>query len=125
MEEKKIEITAETLKEDSSVYILTVSGLIDSYTARAFQKPIIELARSDASVVVMDCKDLTYVSSAGIGSFVVLGDELGKKGGLVLYNLQPNVLKIFTMLNMASFFNISKTKQEALNKAKSLLNKQL
>ena len=123
MEEKKIEISAEKLKEDSPVYLLTVSGLVDSYTARAFQKPIVELVRSDASVVIIDCKDLTYVSSAGIGSFVVIGDELGEKGGLILYNLQPSVLKIFTMLNMASFFNISKTKKEALDKAKSLLKK--
>ena len=107
MDDKKIEIAAEKVTEDPAVYLLTVSGLVDSYTARAFQKPIIELARSEASVIVIDCQDLSYVSSAGIGSFVVLGDELGKKGGLVLYNLQPNVLKIFTMLNMASFFNIS------------------
>ena len=123
MDEKEIKLTAKKLNKNSPIYVVSVSGMVDSYTARDFQQPVLELARKDASVIIMDCGKLTYVSSAGIGSFVVLGDELGKQGGLILYNLQPNVLKIFTMLNMASFFNISKTEKEAQDKAKSLLNK--
>jgi len=123
MQDNKIEITVRELKEHPSVCVASVTGSIDSYTARSFSQPILSLTEYNVSVVIIDCGGITYVSSAGIGSFVICADRFAEKGGLVLYNLQQNVLKIFTMLNMASFFNISKTRDEALEKALSLHNK--
>ena len=123
MQNKKLTVTCGEQADNHALLKAEVSGVIDSYTSRSFQKSVLEMAENEVSVILLDCSGLTYVSSAGIGSFVIVGDKLGSRGGLVLYALPSKVLKVFTMLNMASFFNISENEEEALDRAASLLKK--
>lgn len=64
--------------------------------------------------IVVDCKQLDYISSAGLGVFIsYLQDITNHNGKLVFYNMKENVQNVFNLLGLQNVVTITGDLQEA------------
>ena len=106
-----------TLKIDvaagkSGLARLSLAGSLDSETAPQLEKT---LASVDASIVlvVLDLKDLDYISSAGLRViFAALKRQQSKGGELVMSNLSPGVRKVFEIVKALPTLNVFASEAE-------------
>lgn len=85
---------------------LLLSGDLDTKTARDAEQLFLKLAER-FSRMILNMKDLKYVSSAGLRSIRNLYMALYKKGGtLSIINVSDNVMEVFEMTGLAGLLNI-------------------
>lgn len=105
----------ETLEEKiGDVKILHLRGRLDLAAAPQFENLVNALIGAGETKLILDCRDLKYVSSSGLGAFITCGKQLSNGGALVFAGLSAHVESLFEMTGMAPLFTICKTKQDAL-----------
>ena len=73
---------------------------------------------------ILDCSELNYISSTGIGSLAsFLRNTQTKNGHLVLVSLQDSVHEVFVILGFTQFFTVKDSQDEALKELQSLVSK--
>lgn len=82
---------------------VAVAGRLDTTTAPELESAISEKC-SGVSDIVIDCKELVYVSSAGLR--VLLSTHKKMKGAMKLVNVCELVMEIFEMTGFADIFDI-------------------
>jgi serine/threonine-protein kinase RsbW len=98
-----------TITNDGKVTIVLLEGRLDTTTAEIFQNDIRQLFEGDNPSIVLDCKDLEYISSSGLRVILSLQKSvMTRKGSLTLRNLKPTILSIFVMTGLSSVLNIEK-----------------
>ena len=101
-----------------------LTGYIDTYNSAFFQKKTDMLISAGYNNFILDCSDLNYISSTGIGSLAsFLRNTQSKSGQLVLVSLQPSVHEVFMILGFTQFFTVKDTEEEALSILKKEINK--
>lgn len=91
---------------------LSLAGSLDSETAPQLEKA---LAAVDASIilVVLDLKELAYISSAGLRViFAALKRQQAKGGDLVMSNMGPGVRKVFEIVKALPTLNVFASEAE-------------
>jgi len=94
---------------------LSLSGSLDSETAPSLEKA---LAGVDPStlLVVLDLKELAYISSAGLRViFAALKRQEAKGGELVMSNLSPGVKKVFEIVRALPSMSVFASVEEMDN----------
>lgn len=115
-------IEAKKIADINDCCSLKLTGYIDTYNSSFFQKKTEILLNGGYKNFLMDCADLNYISSTGIGSLATFLRATQNKGGhLVLLTLQPNVLEVFMILGFTQFFTVKDTEAEALEYLKSTI----
>jgi anti-sigma B factor antagonist len=80
-------------------YIVRPVGSIDANTFATLGAKVDALLEKSPRVLIFDMKDVGFVSSAGIGVILVAEQSLKPKGGKVLLvNLQPQIKKVFDIV---------------------------
>ena len=105
-------ITIQTNKEDN-FYIIKVSGEVDASSSIHLDNKIGEVIKSEKKILV-DCNDLQYISSAGLGVFMSYIHEMEEgEIKMVLYGLGNNVKNVFHILGLDQLINVVETKEDA------------
>jgi anti-sigma B factor antagonist len=87
-----VEIEISYLKKHDA-HIVKVKGRLDSYYASQLEDSLHPVLKKSRKLIV-ECSNLTFLSSAGIRVFISLSHVLKSKGGgLVLLNLQETAKK--------------------------------
>ncbi len=95
------------INKDEEVTTIILSGRLDTIHSPGFEKEINPLLNGDMKNIIIDCKDLVYVSSSGLRIFLILQKTSNaKQGNLVLKNMREEILEIFKMTGFVSFFKI-------------------
>jgi anti-anti-sigma factor len=82
-------------------YVVKLSGSLDTNTFTQLDNELQRLANEAAPLVVIDLKELNYISSAGIRILQKAIRALGKNGGMMkLINPQPQVAKVFAVIKV-------------------------
>lgn len=101
--------------------ILNVSGKIDAVTSKQLESAIDELLKLDAKMMLLDLREVEYVSSSGLRVLMVAKEKLRQRhGDLRLASLQPLVREVFEITGLKQFFSIYPSQGEAL---KDMLHK--
>lgn len=109
-----LKLNTEEPAGDSEAVILKLDGLIDTYNSSDLQKEVLDII-SSYTKIVFDCSKLTYVSSTGVGTFMVFLKSVKEKNGtIVLANLQQKVMEIFQLLGFSKFFTVTDSLDEGL-----------
>ena len=109
-------VNARKISEIESSCLLKLTGYIDTYNSAFFQKKTDMLIEAGYNNFILDCSDLNYISSTGIGSLAsFLRNTQSKSGHLVLVSLQPNVHEVFMILGFTQFFTVKDTEEEAIS----------
>lgn len=96
--------TYNTLKE---CWDVTITGEVDIFNSTALKELLIQLVKEKAASLRIDCKDLTYMDSTGLGALVAVLRNVKEFGGEVcLFGLRPNLEKLFKITNLDKVFII-------------------
>jgi anti-anti-sigma factor len=101
------------------VTALSVKGRIDSTTALQFGQKLESAVAVPSGRLVVDLRDLDYISSAGFRVLLVAAkraDETGSR--LVLCGLSPKVRQLFDVGGFLDLFAITATRDEAIASAR-------
>lgn len=94
-------------RELKHVSVVTVSGRVDSATAPDLQKALQALLDADHKQLVLELKDVDYMSSAGLRVLVSTQKAAKKSGGaLRLAQLSTRVKEVVELAGLGPVFDI-------------------
>jgi len=105
----------ETLVEKvGDVQILHLRGRLDLTASEEFGTLLNGIISAGATRIILDCRDLQYVSSSGLGAFIAGGKLLAPDCKLVFAALSRHVQGLFEMTGLIGLFTICASKDDAL-----------
>ena len=108
------ELTVET-REVDGVTLLYPSGLINAHTVRVFESELRGQLERGRYKIVLNCAELAYIASAGLGALMGAIEEIRENGGdLRLANLNATVFNIFEILGFHHLYRIFASEMEAI-----------
>jgi len=101
--------------QEDGIVRLEVIGRLDTATAQEFEKKVLAVIENAEQSFIMDCDGMEYISSSGLRIMLMMLKKIkNAQGNLVLYRLQDNVSEVFRICNFTSLFNITATKEAAI-----------
>lgn len=99
------------------ISVLYLSGFLDAHTAPKFEDGLQKLIKEERVRIIVNLKNLDYISSAGLGVFMGFIEEIRDKGGdIKLSNLSAKVFKVFDLLGFPALYEIYDDEMQAKNK---------
>lgn len=91
-----------------NTYLIILSGSLDSNDANEINITLKKAVKSRKSKIIVDCYNLNYISSGGIGVFLANLPSIKAHGiELVFCGMQPNTRQVFALLGLESVVNIT------------------
>jgi anti-sigma B factor antagonist len=104
---------------DGGVHVIRLRGELDLAGARIFE-PVLMSAAEQEEAVVLDCGELTFIDSTGMGLILSALRVLGRHGGsLAIACRNPTVLRLFAVTRMDETIPIAPTREGALEAARA------
>lgn len=101
---------------DNSIAIISAKGFIDTTTAPELEKKLEEQLALNKYKIIVDLKNIDYVSSAGWGVFVSEIREIRENNGdLVLANMSPDVYDVYELMEFSSILRSFDSVEEAIS----------
>ena len=94
-----------TKKKEENKLTLGLSGRLDTLTAPQLEA-VIQNELDGVTDLVLDLKDLVYVSSAGLRVFLLGQKTMNKKGSMALCNVCDDIKEVLTITGFADIFTI-------------------
>ena len=99
----------------AEVLILQPTGRLDSLTSQDLQTELSQRISGGDTAILLDLKDLEYISSAGLRVLLLAGKELkAKNGQLSLCALKENVREVFEISGFITLFPVHGSVDEAI-----------
>ena len=103
------------VRQAGHVAVLLPAGFINAHTVLGFEEALEKLVRDGHYTILLNCKDLTYISSAGLGAIMGLIETVREHDGdILLSNLQDNVYAIFDTLGFTQLYRVFLDEDQAL-----------
>lgn len=95
--------------------VVSLKGELDAHSAVIASNLLERTVESGVDYLLVDCSQLTYISSAGIGVILSLYHLcLLNQTCLTLFSMQPKIKNVFEVLGMDKILNVAVTQQEAM-----------
>ena len=108
----KMEIIQEKVND---VAIVEIKGWLDVTTASDLEQVFTKLLSENQNKVLVECRELEYISSAGLRVLLNAAKQYNKVSGqIMLAGLSQNVKQVFEISGFTSIFPIYATRDEAL-----------
>jgi len=109
------------VRESSTINVLDLKGYLDAHTAPDLEKAFQNLLEEKKYKIVVNCRELTYISSAGLGVFMAYIEDVRRNhGDIKLSNMSPKVFNVFDLLGFPLLYDITKDEAEAIEKFTSV-----
>ncbi len=103
------------VRKEETALIISVAGRMDAVSAPEFERTCNEWIAENEHTLVIDFKDLDYLSSAGLRSLLVIGKKLNAENGSISLAALKDIIKdVFTISGFDSLFPIYETVEAAL-----------
>ena len=105
------------VRENNAVNVVSLKGYLDAHTAPKLEEAFQNLLNGKRFNIVVNCRDLSYISSAGLGVFMAfIEDVRSNDGDIKLSNMSPKVYNVFDLLGFPLLYEIHKDEQDAIKK---------
>jgi anti-sigma B factor antagonist len=105
------------VRETNNINVLNLKGYLDAHTAPELESELQKLVDCKKYNILVNCKELTYISSAGLGVFMAfIEDVRNNSGDIKLSNMTPKVFNVFDLLGFPLLYDITKEEEEAIKK---------
>lgn len=109
------QFTATANHGERGTCLIDLSGFLDAHTATELESIISTAISSGCTRIVVNFSDLEYISSAGLGVFMVFIESVRASGGdIKLAAMKPKVFTVFDLLGFPVLFEIYSTVDEAV-----------
>jgi len=101
--------------------VLYINGFINAHTVQDFEKSIQSVLAEKNYRILINCKELEYINSSGLGVLMGVIEEIQDNDGfLYLSDMNETVFNIFDTLGFTHLFKVFDAEMEALNSLKEL-----
>ena len=110
------EMTMELFSDQFPIPVLFVSGRIDAAAAQNLKAECAACREAGSMRLVVSLADVTFVSSSGLGSFLVISEEFKDAGGSVVFAAPVrSVRHVLKLLNLDQFLDLAPDVESALD----------
>lgn len=107
-----LQVTVEKRKE--GYYVVSLNGKIDTLTYLTFEEKVDPLLVPSTEVLMLDFKNLNYISSMGLRSIFKARKLLKAHNGKVIaMNIQPHIAKVFDVVRALPKESVFESIEEA------------
>lgn len=111
-------------KQIDSFDVLELSGELDAHTASQLENSLKSLIEQDNHQIIVNCNNLDYIASAGLGVFMAYIEDVRSLGGdIKLTNMNSKVYNVFDLLGFPTLYDILEDQEDAIEKFQSADNK--
>ncbi len=97
------------------VQLIRLSGSLDMYSFPRLESQLNTLFQQGRYSMVLDCRDLDYIGSAGLGALIGFAKQAREHNGDVrLVNVPERIYKIVELLGFTKVLRVYQTEIEAL-----------
>ncbi|MDY7024275.1 MAG: STAS domain-containing protein [Cyanobacteriota bacterium] len=101
------------MSPDAKVEVLQPQGILDGTKASEFRQEITNLVDKGAKIILIDCTDVTFMDSSGLGSFVLALKTVRAAGGkLALCSINDQLRMLFELTSMDRVFDIFANRED-------------
>ncbi|WP_293971563.1 STAS domain-containing protein [uncultured Ruminococcus sp.] len=94
---------------NNSKLFISLSGRLDTITSPQLEDEINSISLDKIEIIILDVKELEYISSAGLRLVLKVYKKMTAQGGqLKLINVNDMIMDIFDMTGMSDFLDIEK-----------------
>ena len=84
---------------------LALDGQLDMLTSKQLETMLIS-STSNVSELIIDCKDLSFITSAGLRVLAIAQKNMKRQGHLVILDPQPDVQEVLDITGLSNFLEI-------------------
>ncbi|MDR3095033.1 MAG: STAS domain-containing protein [Bacteroidales bacterium] len=96
-----------TITKNSEQVVINLSGRLDTTNSNVFDKKIADLILSPPADMVVDCSELTYISSSGLRLFLSLQKSANEaKTTLAFRRINADIKEILDMTGFTQILSI-------------------
>ena len=108
----QLELQADQIE---GILIISVAGRIDGMNAQEFHENLDKEIGSSDNPVVLDLEKLSYISSAGLRSILLIAKTLqGRKTRFMLCSLPGPIKEIFEIAGFDKIINVLESRSDAI-----------
>ena len=101
----------------NNIYVLELKGYLDAHTTPALEEAFQKMLNEKKFRIIVNCKEMSYISSAGLGVFMAfIEDVRAGNGDIKLSDMSPKVFNIFDLLGFPMLYDIVPLEDEAAKK---------
>lgn len=101
---------------ENKILIMELKGRLDTNSSTKFEQTIEETINPDVNNMIIDCSDLEYICSRGLGLIIHAAKMLkSNQGELVLCSMEDYIEEVFEISGFNKFLKIVVSKEEAIN----------
>ena len=106
-----------SFRESGKIHVLELRGYLDAHTAPNLEEAFQKLVKAKKFNILVNCKELAYISSAGLGVFMAFIEDIRSNGGdIKMSNMSPKVYNIFDLLGFPMLYEIFSEEHDAVKK---------
>jgi anti-sigma B factor antagonist len=99
---------------EGGIFVITIDGEIDASSSIQLDDVLNDAVNSTNTKIIVDAKQLSYISSAGLGVFMsYLEDIKARNVRLAIFGLNEKVSNVFEILGLDQLLNIVDKKADA------------
>lgn len=109
-----MQLKVNVIERTPGVFVFKPEGSIDSVTSETLEQRLLFILRcSSPLTIVFDMNDTVYMSSAGVRVVFKAQKQMKERGGkFYITNLQPQVRKVFEIINALPGLRIFESVEE-------------
>jgi anti-sigma B factor antagonist len=106
--------TIQEKHEKQILHIITLEGELDMYSAPHLREILDSLIAEGEGTIILDCTQLVFIDSSGLGSLVgALKEVSNGTGTLSLAGINENIERILKVTGLGRLFTVYPTLEEA------------
>lgn len=99
----------------SGYSVIDLHGELDAHTASQLEDALKDLINQKKSKIIVNCSELEYIASAGLGVFMAYIEDVRNDGGdIKLTNMSDKVYNVFDLLGFPALYEILKDESDAI-----------
>jgi anti-sigma B factor antagonist len=98
---------SKTYDDARGMWKVSLGGEVDASYAEEMKNNLTNMINEKPTDILLDCAQLTYLDSSGLGALVNVLKQVKEEGhSVTIVNLKPHIAKIFTITKLDTLFSI-------------------
>jgi len=95
------------IEKQDEVVTAYLKGRFDTLAAQEVSKQLENLAEDASGTIIIDCTEMSYISSSGLRIFLTLRKAAADKGGkIIVRGISNDIRSVFMMTGFLNLFEI-------------------
>ena len=95
------------VEKQNTVVTVYLKGRLDTLAAQEVSEQLESLNEDASGTIIMDCTEMSYISSSGLRIFLTLRKAAAEKGGkIIVRGINNDIRSVFMMTGFLNLFEI-------------------